>query len=850
MARAGWLDKVLRAWRLGALVLAAALVGVGGWVGWLASTAPDVTSLRQAEAARPSVVLSADGVLLAKFARAQTEPVTLAQVSPHVLEALIATEDHRFRDHAGVDFKRTLAAVWHTANGDTQGGSTITQQLARNLFPREIGRERTVARKLREIATAIRIERLFEKDQILEAYLNSAPFLYNVVGIEMAARTYFDKPAAELDTLEAATLVGMLKGTAYYNPVRHPERALARRNVVLAQMVRRGALAPAQLQTLQALPLGVTFARPPDPADAAPHFVARVRQDVLDWADGAGRDVYTEGLVVHTTLDSRLQALATRAVHEQGRALQAVADVEWSAASIRGGGSLDSYAKRAPKVDAFAHFWARQPALLDEFVAAAPEYAAALAAGAGSPAAALARVRADKAAMQRIRNERSRLEAGFVAIDPASGAVRAWVGSRDFDVDQFDHVAQAARQPGSTFKPFVYAAALEAGMSSHQTLLDTTVAYDLGHGRVWRPTDMGGTSEMPMTLRNGLALSKNTITVQVAQEVGVHRVAELARAMGVRDSTLDVVPSLALGTSPVTLLEMVTAYTTIARQGEYRRAHLVQRIEERDGTLVASFASDLGARVLSTDNAIELTDMLRDAVNRGTGAGIRRRFGIDADVAGKTGTTQDNTDGWFVLMHPQLVAGAWVGFNDQRVTMRSSHWGQGAHNALLVVGDFFRSALRDELIDAKAAFPASRKPLPPVEVLPSEASLPADAGWIDVGATPALATVAPAPMVHAVASAPGSGGAVYGDRAGTAALARSDASRPMAAHELERALAGMASAVPSAREAHDLVAPPPRAAARAASAASAPAAPAVRIVTTLSPPVADAPPQATELAAD
>jgi penicillin-binding protein 1A len=790
--------------RIGALVLAVLMVAAIAWAAWLASTAPTVTHLRQAESARPSVVLSADGQLLARFSQAQREWITLDQVAKPVLEALIATEDHRFYEHAGIDVKRTLAAIWHTTTGSTQGGSTITQQLARNLFPQAIGRERTLSRKVREMATALRIERAFDKRQILEAYLNSAPFLYNVVGIEMAARTYFDKPAAELGTLEAATLVGMLKGTAYYNPVRYPERAQKRRNVVLGQMARHGVLPADELQRLSAAPLAVRFTRQSDPAEAAPHFVAQVRKDVLEWADRHGRDLDTEGLVIHTTLDSRLQAAATRAVEVQGQLLQAVADVEWSSASLRGAGALESYPKLAKKVEPFGHFWQRHAGLLSEFASTTPEYREAVAAG-QPRAAALKTLLADKAFVTRLKRERTRLEAGLVAIDPGNGAVRAWVGSRDFDLDQFDHVVQAARQPGSTFKPFVYAAALESGIPSWQSYLDAPVAYDLGQGKTWRPTDMKGSSGMPMSLRSALVYSKNTITVQVAQQLGAQRVADTARALGV-ESRLDVVPSLALGTSPVTLLEMVGAYTTLARQGDRVKPLLVQRIEDRHGMVLADFAAERPApqRVLSADTAIELTDILRDAVNRGTGTGIRNRFGITADVAGKTGTTQDNTDGWFILMHPQLVTGAWVGFNDQRVSMRSNHWGQGANTALLMVGDFVRSALREKWLDAKASFPPGRRPVMPVEEppLPPEAELPGDAGWswtdAQAPAAPTQAALAAAQAVSHVASAPAGGSIAFGDRAGVAALQRDAAGSatapPKTALELERALANMAAA--------------------------------------------------------
>ena len=787
-----------RAWRMAALVFLALALMLLAYIGWLASSAPNIVDLRQAKDARASLIVSADGQPLGRFSRAQRDPVKLDQVSPDVLKALIATEDHRFYEHRGVDVLRTAAAVWHTATGSTQGGSTITQQLARNLFPQEIGREKSLTRKVKEIATALRIERHFNKQQILEAYLNSAPFLYNVVGIEMAARTYFDKPAAELDALQSATLVGMLKGTAYYNPVRHPQRAQGRRNVVLGQMARHGHLTPAQLQTLAATPLELQFNRPADPTDAAPHFVAQVRKQAIEWADQNDRDLYTEGLVIHTTLDSRLQDAAAQAVATQSSALQAVADVEWSQAGARLGASLESYAKLAPKAEAFAHFWAKNPQLLREFAMATPEYRKAVA-GQVADDEALATLFADKAWLSKLKQQHSRLEAGFIAVDPASGGVRAWVGSRDFEVDQFDHVVQAARQPGSTFKLFVYGAALESGMPATHSFVDTAVAIPLSGGKVWRPTDMSGASGQAMSLREGLAQSKNTITVQVAQTVGMQRIAELAQSMGVDQSKLDIVPSLALGTSPITLLEMAGAYATVAAQGERRRPFIVQRIADRHGTVLAEFGS-APQRVMATENAIELTDMLRQAVNRGTGTAIRNRFGITADVAGKTGTTQDNTDGWFILMHPGLVAGAWVGFNDQCVTMRSNRWGQGGQNAILLVGDFFRSALKSELIDAKAQFPQPRRPLPIEAPLPAEASLPADAGLADLPVETAVAVAAPIARSSTITSSEPPKPASELERV-VAAIERAPSSRVVLAQPVSSALPAASAAASAAQPA-------------------------------------------------
>ncbi|RZK99863.1 MAG: penicillin-binding protein [Rubrivivax sp.] len=691
------------------LATAALAIAAAAYVGYQVSQAPAITELKTTKVPEPSVILSADGKTIGRFQEQRSQPVTLVQVSPYVIQALIATEDHRFREHSGVDWLRSLKAILRTATGRMEGGSTLTQQLVRNLFPEDIGRSRNLGRKVKEIATALRIERIYTKDQILEAYLNTVPFLYNAVGIEAAARTYFDKPAKALDAAEAATLVAMLKGTNYYNPVLHPKRAKARRNLVLAQMLKRGVLSQEDHDSARAEELQVTLTHQSIDLDMAPHFAAHVRKWLDDWADQNDRDLAREGLVIHTTLDSRLQEAATKAVERQTEALQHVADSEWSAANMPVvSRSLDSYGQVSPD-KAFAHFWRQHPSLLADAVRRTPDYRQLVKSG-KTPAAALAAVQGDAELMAKLRASKTRLEAGFVAVDPRSGAVKAWVGSRDFDDEQFDHVAQAARQPGSTFKPIVYAAALESGILPTRTYMDTPIEVRLGNGKVWRPTDMSGSTGESMTMWQGLVLSKNTITTQVMQDAGLPRITALAKAMGIRDSKLDPVPSMALGTSPVTLLEMATVYATIASGGEHKQPYFVERITDKQGQEVAVFGPNPVDRALAPDTVNNLVDMMRGVITYGTGTMLRTRFAPEGDLAGKTGTTQNNTDGWFMAMHPQLVTGAWVGFNDQHVTMRGSYWGQGGHSALLLVGDFLRTAFKQKLMDSQASFASPRRP--------------------------------------------------------------------------------------------------------------------------------------------
>ena len=664
------------AWAVAALPLALLLYTLA-----LVPTTPSIGDIRKAKSEAPAQLLSVDGKLLAEYRWANRDWVELSEISPHVVDALIATEDHRFYDHFGLDWRRTASSVLLTLRGDTQGGSTLTQQLARNLFPEEIGRSRTVTRKLKEAITALKIEALYSKDEILETYLNTVPFLYGAYGIEMAARTYFDKSADKLNVLESATLIGMLKGTAYYNPVLNPERALARRNIVLSQMKKRGKLEAKEFDTLQKRPLRVNFERQTEVMGPAPHFAHQLRKQLIAWADSHGYNLYADGLVIRTTIDSRLQNFANQAVARQGKVLQGVADAAWSR---RDG-------------------WGPKNELVQTLVRESTEYRTAL--DKGQPAdEALQALLDDEAFLRKLRADKTRVQAGFMAQDPVTGHVLAWVGSRDFGQDPFDHVQVARRQPGSTFKPFVYGAAFAQGASPDDTLMDSAVEIPLPGGRVWRPTDGGPPSDQPMTLAEGLARSKNTITAQVMHQVGPARVAEVARALGVRQSPLEEVPALALGTSPVTLKEMVSAYSSIVNLGRYVEPVMLLSIEDKTGKVLETFAQPTPEPVFDARAAQTLRNTMRGAVDYGTATAIRTRYGIQADVAGKTGTTQDNTDGWFMLMHARVVAGAWAGFNDGRITLRSDAWGQGARSALPMVGDFMQQAIRAKVVSASARF--------------------------------------------------------------------------------------------------------------------------------------------------
>ena len=603
-----------------------------------------------------SRVLAADGTEIGRIFRVRQTWIPLDAMSPHVINALLATEDHRFYEHGGVDFVRLAGAAWYTMLGDPQGASTVPMQLARGVFP-SIAEGSLLERKTQEMLMARRLVREMPREAILEWYLNTVPFGYNTYGIEAAAERFFSMHARDLSVAQSALLVGMLKGTTRFDPFKRPSRALDRRATVIGRMFDDGRLTLAEARRATAEPLALTPSTEDPATSPAPHLLAYVKAFV----EFRGLDAETDGLTIHTTLDLDMQAAAVGAAERQAARLQRVVNREWS-----------------------------------------PE---------------------------------ERLSVGMVALEPGTAFVRAWVGDLDWRVDQYDKVGSALRQPGSTFKPFLYAAALEAGFSPWYMVQDRVRTFSVpGRDNVWTPTNSGGgASGRVYTLRDGLVWSKNTVAAHVMSRLGPARVAATAERMGISSPLLPV-PSLALGTSEVTLLELTGAYGTIASGGLQRDPVVVTHVTDRNGREIASFV-DPASRALEPDIAYTLLDMMRGVIDQGTGSLIRTEFGVRGDLAGKTGTTQNNADGWFVLMHPDLVVGAWVGFNDPSTTFRSNYWGQGGHNALLLVGDFMRTATEPgsrstgpgappnsplgvrRLLDPRARFqapPGYRAPAPPV----------------------------------------------------------------------------------------------------------------------------------------
>ncbi|NQV73951.1 transglycosylase domain-containing protein [bacterium] len=623
-----------------------------------------------------SVILASDGSVLGPVFGERRTWVDLEEIAPVAIQALLAAEDHRYFEHQGVDYKRLVGAAWNTFTGSPEGASTITMQLVRNYYP-SVKNTSMAERKTREILMSRRISKKFSKEETLELYFNTVAFGSNSFGIEAASKRFFSAKASDLTLSQASLLVGILKGPSKYNPFSNVSEAKSRRNLVINRMSSLGMISTEEADAALKAPLGLLPSIYEPSESIAPHFVDYVRKVADEWAAKNGYDLKADGLTIRTTLDPTLQSAALAAVERQTQVLQNIILSEFGAAG--------SYANNI--------FWRSRRSIENDLLRKEDAYRTLLRSG-KSDTAVLDALRSDPAFVDDVRKAAEQIEAGFVAIDPHSGQVKAWVGGRDYRVDQFDKVGTAARQPGSVFKPFLYAAALDAGFSPYYLVEDRLKTFVTNtRGERWTPTNSGGgASGRLVTMRQGLAWSKNTVSAHLVSRIGPQRVIDLARKMGVTSPMLPV-PSIALGTSETTLLEMAHSYATFADYGMYHNLSVISSIENRNGEVIATFPSE-PKRALSAQTAYTMIDMLRDVVDGGTGNYVRTRFGVKGDFAGKTGTTQNNADGWFLAMHPDLVVGAWVGFNDQRIAFQSNYWGQGGHNALLLVGDFLRQTTK------------------------------------------------------------------------------------------------------------------------------------------------------------
>ena len=597
-----------------------AIVGVGGYL-ILSDNLPDIDAW-SFRPKRVTNVYSADGRHLQDFLEENREIVTYEEIPASMRAALLAVEDRRFDSHWGIDLYRipgSLLANLKDRSLIGQGASTLTQQLARNIFA-EVGTQRssasfadvaaTYARKIREQITAVLIERLYTKHEIMTMYLNTVYFGHGAYGIKSAARLYFDSEVDQLALEESALLVGLLPGPNNRTPLRHPERARKHRNLVLASMADNGAITPAERDSLSSEPIATRKGSHEETYGIAPYFVEYVRQQMQR---EFGMATYREGFVVHTTLDSRLQQIAEKHF-----------DTE--------------IGKVQEKVSQY-----------------------------------LSRVGASKSV-----RDSAVVQAAFVAMDPATGHILAMIGGRDFSHSKFNRATQAKRQPGSAFKPFVYTAAIDNNRFTVDMLDDNAFTlWDHRREKFWDPENYDKKFKGPMTLREGLKQSRNLISIKLADEIGPALIGSYARNMGI-STPIQAIPSIGVGTSEVLLLELVAAYAVFPNKGIYVEPMVIGRLERKDGDVFFMQESGRKQEVLRPAVAVVITDMLRSVVDGGTGRGARTKYDFRSQAAGKTGTTNDYTDAWFIGFTPHLVAGVWVGLDDPSLRLWPKQTGSAA----------------------------------------------------------------------------------------------------------------------------------------------------------------------------
>lgn len=630
---------------------------------------PSLDELENPKPVLASRVFSSDGELIGQFFIENRIETNIDSLPPYVIKALIATEDRNFYSHWGVDIPRFFKAMIKNLFSLSlrEGASTITQQLAKNLYSLKEGRENALdkaVRKIREWISAIQIERTFTKNEIAELYLNVSYFGRSAYGIESASKVYFNKRAKDLTLPEAALFVALLKSSENYDPVRKYENALQRRNLVMRSMVDVDMLSESEYNQLKEQPIQLASERLSHVKSEAPHFLEYIRQQMTTLADKYGYDLYRDGLNIYTTLDMRMQRIANRSAAKHLKEYQTLFDKNWN--------------------------WDRNKALLTNLIDRAikddPRYKAET--SSEKKATIYNNLKYDANFIETVKRTAAKVEVGFVVIDPKNGNIKALVGGENQEFGRgLNHVTGIRRQPGSSFKPFVYSTAIENGYFPAYTVLNQKFDYN-----GWSPSNADNQYSGYETLRWGLANSVNVIAgrLTISDMAPPYQVVRLAQRMGIK-SYMDAYPSIALGTVEVTPLEMVSAFGTFVNEGVHVTPISILKIEDRNGILIDEFRPE-SVQSISPQTASIMVDMLSDVVNYGTGAGVRRYFQYPA--AGKTGTTQKFSDAWFVGFTPDLVAGVWVGFDDHRVKF-TNWYGQGARAALPIWAMFMEGAYKE-----------------------------------------------------------------------------------------------------------------------------------------------------------
>jgi len=637
---------------------------------------PTLDQLENPKQELATKIYSIDGEVLDQFEYKNRTRISLNELPSGLIKGLIATEDKDFYNHWGVNLSRFIRQmILNVVTFRQAGASTITQQLARNLYKFKSKRESIfdkITRKMREFLTSIQIERNFTKNEILELYLTDAYFGKNAYGIESAAQTYFGKPATELTPPEYTLFIGMLKGPNYYDPIQHSDRALARRNVVIDQMVKEGFFTEETAKQVRADSLDFKSIESEFRIGIAPHFVEWIRRQLLKKAETHGYDIYRDGLSIYTSLDSRMQRHAISAIEAHLKNFQTAFDTTWD--------------------------WKEHPDILNDVInkAIRDDESYRKSHNVAIQDSIRALLLGSRTFIDSIKKAAQTLEVGFVVIDPHTGQIKAMVGGRNYRTFKYglNHVTQIHRQPGSAFKPFVYTVALDNGYPACYEVLNQPVTIPMPDGSRWAPEnfdrDIGG----KYTLREGIRHSINLVAVRVILEIApAKQVSEYAHRMGIT-SRIPAYESLALGTVEVSPLELTSAYGVYPNEGVLTSPIAILRIEDKDGNVIEDNSPNK-KEVLSKETAYLMTDLLKGGVNGGTGSNVRIFY--SGPCAGKTGTTNDYADAWFVGFTPQLVAGTWVGFDEPRIRL-GSYYGQGGRAAAPIFGRFMQKTYEDTTI--------------------------------------------------------------------------------------------------------------------------------------------------------
>ncbi|GAB2695205.1 transglycosylase domain-containing protein [Mucilaginibacter koreensis] len=665
---------------------------------------PSFRDLENPKSNLASEVYSSDKHILGSYYVQNRSNVTYKEISPNVINALVATEDNRFFDHSGIDFGRTFTIIFYNLIGRKQGGSTITQQLALNLFSeRSHNVVKRIQQKLQEWIIAVQLERKYTKEEILTMYLNTVDFgAYNTFGIKSAARTYFNTTPAKLTPDQAALLIGMVNGPSIFSPIRHPQNAINRRNLVLRRMAAEGYLSEGQAEEFIQKPLTLNFHPDDHNEGLATYFRSALKKDVqrildeqsINKADGTPYDIDRDGLKIYTTIDYTMQQYAEEAQRDYMKDLQRQFNQHWRGHSLwkeinnfsllmdQGMKRSDryKYLKLQGKSDDEIKEDFNTPDTLNLFT------------WHGAVDTVMKPIDSIRYCKMLLRN-------AMMSMDPTTGYVKAWVGGIDFAHFKYDQVRTGTRQVGSTAKPFTYAVAVENGYSPCQQVDNVPVTVEW-EGTTWTPgSAKSETVPGVITLRKALARSQNWVTAYVMKEVTPPPVRDLIKKMGIT-SPVPAVPSICLGVFDASVYDMTGAYSVFANQGTWTQPTYLLRIEDKNGNVLYTHHPKV-VQAMNEQDAYVMNYMLKGVVDEGTGWRLRSKYGLRNPIGGKTGTTQNNSDGWFIGVTPQLVTGVWTGCEDRDIHFRSTNLGEGANSALPIFALYMKKVYANKALGIK-----------------------------------------------------------------------------------------------------------------------------------------------------